>query len=85
MSDVRYTKNGLLIPTAWLKKLGQNVRIQRGTNIVIIESKQRQAARRRLAQMVRKLRRAGEELGTVSQDEIKNLVNEVRQSRAGHR
>ncbi len=28
MSGARYTKNGLLIPTAWLKKLGRDVRVQ---------------------------------------------------------
>lgn len=58
MSGARYTKNGLLIPTDWLKKLGQDVRIQRGDGVVIIESKQRETSRKHLAQLVKKLRQA---------------------------
>jgi hypothetical protein len=83
MSDARYTKNGLLIPTAWLKKLGQDVRVQRGVNVVLIESAQRRAARRRLAQIVKKLRRAGSELGSLDTKQVQRLMDETRQSRAG--
>lgn len=85
MSEARYTKNGLLIPSAWLKRLGRDVRIQRGTNVVLIESTERRTARRRLAQLVKKLRRSGSELGALESDQIHRLVDEVRQSRAGHR
>ncbi len=85
MSGARYTKNGLLIPTDWLKKLGQDVRVQRGDGVVIIESKQRETSRKHLAQLVKKLRQAGEELGLLRQAEIDALVDEVRQVRAGHR
>ena len=85
MSDARYTKNGLLIPTAWLKKLGRDVRIQRGANVVLIESAERRTARKRLAQLVKKLRRAGSELGALEPDQVYRLVDEVRQARAGHR
>jgi hypothetical protein len=83
MSDARYTKNGLLIPAAWLKKLGQDVRVQRGVNVVLIESAQRHAARRRLAQMVKKLRRAGSKLGSLDSEQAQRLVDETRHSRAG--
>ena len=85
MSGARYTKNGLLIPAAWLKKLGQDVRVQRGDGVVIIESKQRETARKRLVRLVKKLRQAGEELGPLRQAEIDALVDDVRQGRAGHR
>jgi hypothetical protein len=85
MSEARYTKNGLLIPSAWLKRLGRDVRIQRGANVVLIESAARRAARRRLAQLVKKLRRAGSELGALEPGQINRLVDEVRRTRAGHR
>ncbi len=85
MSGARYTKNGLLIPAAWLKKLGQDVRVQRGDGVVIIESKQRETARKRLARLVKKLRQASQELGSIRQAEIDALVDDVRQGRAGHR
>ena len=67
MSGARYTKDGLLIPAGWLKGLGRDVRIQRGSHVVIIESKQRQSARRRLTQLVKKLRQASQEAGRKGQ------------------
>lgn len=85
MSAIRYTKNGLLIPNALLKKLGQDVRVQRAQGVVIIESKQREVARKRLARLVRQLRQAGKEVGPIRPDEIEALVGEVRAARAGHR
>ena len=85
MSSARYTKNGLLIPAEWLKKLGRDVRVQRGGNVVIIESKQRQAARRRMAQLVKKLRKAGDDAGGIRQEELEAIVDEVRQARADYR
>jgi hypothetical protein len=85
MSGARHTKDGLLIPAGWLKGLGRDVRIQRGSHVVIIESKQRQSARRRLTQLVKKLRQASQEAGAVDQNEIRAWVDEVRQTRASHR
>lgn len=85
MSNARYTRNGLLIPATWLKRLGRDVRIQRGANVVLIESVERRTARRRFAQLVKKLRRAGAEFGALDSDQIQHLVDDVRQSRAGHR
>ncbi len=84
MSEIRYTKNGLLIPPDRLKGLGEDVRVQQGDGFLIIESKQRKAVRGRLSRMVKKLREAGSKLSPISQDEIDALVEDVRKVRAGH-
>ena len=38
MSGAQYTKNGLLIPAEWLKKMGDDINVQRAGAVVIIES-----------------------------------------------
>lgn len=83
MGDARYTKNGLLIPSRWLKGLGAKVRVQRSANVLIIESTEREAARKQLTRMVRALRRSATRLGGPTQSEIDKLVGEVRRTRAG--
>jgi hypothetical protein len=85
MSNARKTRNGLLIPAKWLKGLGDKPSVQRSTGVVLIESGERRLARRRLAQMVRKLRKAGTELGNIQPADLAAIVNEVRKARAGHR
>jgi len=85
MSGAQYTKNGLLIPAEWLKKMGDDINVQRVGNVVIIESKQRLAARKRLGKFVRDLRLAGREVGPLEDKKVSALVDEVRQARAGHR
>ena len=57
----------------------------RTDEMVLIESKRREAARKRLARMVRKLRRIGKEARPIHPSEIEAWVGEVRQARAGHR
>ncbi len=83
MGDARYTKNGLLIPTKWLKGFGEKVRVQRGANVLIIESSEREAARKQLGRMVRALRGSAAKLGKPTPAEIEKLVSDVRKTRAG--
>ena len=83
MGDARYTKNGFLIPTKWLKGFGEKVRVQRGANVLIIESEEREAARKQLGRMVRALRGSAVKLATPTPLEIEKLVAEVRKARAG--
>lgn len=83
MGDARYTKNGLLIPSSWLKGLGAKVRVQRSANVLFIESQERETSRKLLARMVRSLRRSSTRLGSPRPSEIAKLVNEVRRVRAG--
>jgi hypothetical protein len=83
MGDARYTKNGFLIPTKWLKGFGAKVRVQRSANVVIIESEEREASRKQLGRMVRALRGTAAKLGTPTLSEIEKLVAEVRKTRAG--
>ncbi len=85
MSDVRLTKNGLLIPRNWVKSLGDEVRVQRSGNVLIIESRERGIARKRLARMVKGLRVAGRKLGAPATEEIDALVREARTACAGGR
>jgi len=82
---LRYTKEGLLIPAAWLERLGGKVAVRRSASRVIIESAERDAARRRLARMVRALRRAALERGALREPEIAAEVDAVRRRRARRR
>ncbi len=84
MSKARYTKNGLLIPTDQLKQMGKDFRIQKNKGVLIIESKEHEAARKRLSRLIKQLRNAAQEIGPMNQQDIDNLVNEVREVRAGH-
>ena len=84
MGDARYTKNGFLIPTKWLKGFGAKVRVQRGANVLIIESEEREAARKQLGRMVRALRGSAAKLGVPMPAEIEKIVAEVRMTRASH-
>jgi hypothetical protein len=84
MGDARYTKNGFLIPTKWLKGFGAKVRVQRGANVLIIESEEREAARKQLGRMVRALRGSAAKLGVPTLSEIEKIVAEVRMTRASH-
>ena len=72
MGDARYTKDGLLIPTKWLKGFGAKVRVQRGANVLIIESEKREAARKQLGRMVRALRGSAVRLGGPTPSRSKN-------------
>jgi hypothetical protein len=76
MGDARYTKNGFLIPTKWLKGFGAKVRVQRGANVLIIESEEREAARKQLGRVVRALRGSAAKLGVPTPAEIEKLVNQ---------
>ncbi len=82
MKAVRYTKDGVVIPSSWVKGWGKPVSVRRGTNMVILESPERKASRQRLGQMVRKLRRAAQELGPLTNEQIAAEVAAVRAQRA---
>jgi hypothetical protein len=82
MGDARYTKNGFLIPTKWLKGFGAKVRVQRSANVLIIESEEREAARKQLGRMVRALRGSAAKLGVPTPAEIEKIVSEVRKAQS---
>jgi hypothetical protein len=82
MSAVRYTKEGVVIPSAWVKGWGKPVSVQRGARMVILEAPERKASRQRLARMIRKLRRAAQELGPLTPEKIAREVAVVRDQRA---
>jgi hypothetical protein len=82
MKAVRYTKDGVVIPSAWVKGWGKPVSVRRGAHMVILESPDRKASRQRLGQMIRKLRRAGQELGPLTSEQIAAEVEAVRAHRA---
>lgn len=81
MKAVRYTKEGVIIPSSWVKGWGKPVVAHRGSQILILESPARAASRKRLARMVSKLRRATRELG-ITPGQIAAEVEAVRRDRA---
>lgn len=84
MGEVRYTKDGLLIPIDRTKTLGKDVRVQEADGVLIIESKQHETARKQLAGMVQRLRQSARDTGLLDPTDIDTLVDEVREMRAGH-
>ncbi len=81
MKAVKYTKEGVVIPSSWMKGWGKAVVAHRDSDVLILESPARAATRRRLARMVSKLRRATREL-TITPDQIAAEVAAVRRERA---
>jgi hypothetical protein len=81
MKAVKYTKEGVVIPSTWIKGWGKPVVAYRGAEVLILESPARAASRKRLARMVSKLRRATRELG-LTPDQIAAEVEAVRRERA---
>jgi|CXWL01.1.fsa_nt_gi hypothetical protein len=82
MKAVKYTKDGVIIPSSWVKGWGKPVSIRRGTHMVILESPERQASRQRLGRMIRKLRRAAHEFGPLTPEQIAAEVAAVRARRS---
>ena len=81
MKAVKYTKEGVVIPSAWVKGWGKPVVAHRGSQVLILESPARAASRKRFARMVSKLRRATREL-SITPDQIASEVEAVRRDRA---
>lgn len=81
MKAVKCTKDGVVIPSAWVKGWGKPVVAYRNAEVVILESPAR-AASRRLATIIRKVRRAAQELGPLSSDQVAAEVAAVRAERA---
>ena len=82
MKAVKYTKEGVVIPSAWVKGWGQPVSVRRGAHMVILESPERKASRQRLGRMIGKLRRAAQEIGSLTPEQITAEVAAVRTPRA---
>ena len=82
MKAVKYTKEGVVIPSAWVKGWGQPVSVRRGAHMVILESPERKASRQRLGRMMCKLRRATQEMGALTSEQIAAEVAAVRTPRA---
>lgn len=85
MDEIKVRKEGLLIPSGWLKGFGSRVSIARGRNVLIIETPRRAAARRRLKEQVRRLRGAPRLIGAPSSREVAAEVTAVRTRRARRR
>lgn len=85
MQKLHASEQGLLIPNALLTGLSQDVVIRRVENRLIIETEQQADARERLLSMAEKLRDAAEQLSAPSEDEIRELVDEVRAEHARRR
>jgi type 1 glutamine amidotransferase len=77
MKAVKCTKDGVVIPLAWVKGWGKPVVAYRSAEVVILA-----ASRKQLATMIRKVRRAAKELGPLSPEQIATEVAAVRAQRA---
>jgi hypothetical protein len=84
-SQIQYLKEGVLIPSEWLKELGSDISIQKCGNVIIIEPRHRVSARKKLKEMVEKLRKSGEALPPPLPEELRDMVDEVREEIASHR
>jgi hypothetical protein len=82
MKAVKYTKDGVVIPSAWVKGWGKPLSVRRGAHMVILESPERKASRQRLGSMIRKLHGAAQELGPLTPEQIAAEVATVRTPRA---
>ncbi|OGA28258.1 MAG: hypothetical protein A3I01_15085 [Betaproteobacteria bacterium RIFCSPLOWO2_02_FULL_65_24] len=85
MDEIKVRKEGLLIPSDWLKGFGPRVLIARGRDVLIIEAPRRAAARRRLKEQVHQLRGAARLIGAPSSREVVAEVTAVRTRRARRR
>lgn len=83
-SPIHYSEEGLFIPSEWLKDMGTDVSVQKSGNVIIIETRQRQAARSQLKNMVQRLRRTSRELEAIPDDELASLASEVRERHASN-
>lgn len=82
MKAVKYTKDGVVIPSAWVKGWGKPVSVRRGAHMVILESPERKASRQRLGRMIRKLRHATQKLAPLTPEQVAAEVAAVRTPRA---
>jgi len=85
MDELKVRKDGLLIPSDWVRGFGPRVSVARGRDVLIIESPRRAAARRRLAEQVRRLRLTARRLGSPTRREIAAEVSAARARRASQR
>ena len=85
MDELKVGKDGLLIPSDWIRGFGRRVSVARGREVLIIESPRRVAARRRLADQVRRLRAAARLLGSPTRREVAAEVSAARARRARRR
>ena len=85
MPAIRYPKTGLVIPSNMLRPLGDAVTVQRCRDVVIIESTERRAARKRLTQLVRRLRKNSQSGNVLSFNDITAERDAVRKLRARNR
>lgn len=81
MKAVKYTKDGVVISSSWVKGWGKPVVAHRGSQILILESPARAASRKRLTRMVSKLRYATRKLGPLTPEQITAEVAAVRRER----
>ena len=56
MDEIKMRKDGSLISSDWLRGFGPRVSIERSRDVLIIEAPRRAAARKRLAEQVRRIR-----------------------------
>ena len=84
MNKLHATEQGLLIPVAWLVDLPPDMTIRRVQNRLIIETETQAKTTEQLLLMAQNIRKATETLGIPTEEEISQLVDEVRTEYAHH-
>ena len=84
MQKIHITDKGLLIPSDCLSGLPRDMVVRRVKNRLIIESESQALVNEHLLKMVQKLRESGEVLGMPDENEVREIVDEVRANYAHH-
>lgn len=84
MYKLHATEQGLLIPSDYLVGLPRDVVLRRVKDMLIIETEPHAQARERLLEMQQCLHTATDTLGALDEDEIRELVDDVRNQHACH-
>ena len=84
MHKLHITDKGLLIPSNCLTGLPSDMVVRRINDRLIIETESQARVSENLFDMVQNLRKAGDDLGVPDENEIYELVDEVRTKNAPH-
>ena len=84
MHKLHITDQGLLIPSNCLTGLPSDMVVRRINDRLIIETESQARVSENLFDMVQNLRKAGDDLGLPDENEIYELVDEVRTKNAPH-
>ena len=84
MDTIRRTSAGIFIPQSLLKTVGDDFLVEVSGDVLIVEPRERRAARDKLKKIVQQLRRANRDLRGPTEALVRSEVDKVRLKRAHH-